>query len=78
MTELTTKLSPDFQVVPDGAMAHPHTQQKQLKHKEKKNRGWGFSSVVEPLPSKCKALGLVLSRKKKKLEYNKESYLAGP
>lgn len=32
-------------------------------------RGWGFSSVVERLPSKCKALGSVLSsggEKKKK------------
>lgn len=38
----------------------------------KKEKGggvvWGFSSVVERLPSKCKALGLVLSSggKKKK------------
>jgi len=30
------------------------------------SRGWGFSSVVERLPSKCKALGLVPSSKKKK------------
>jgi hypothetical protein len=32
------------------------------------DRGWGFSSVVEHLPSKHKALGLVLSpeREKKK------------
>jgi len=28
--------------------------------------GWGFSSVVEHLPSKCKALGLVPSSEKKK------------
>jgi len=27
---------------------------------------WGFSSVVECLPSKCKALGLVPSSEKKK------------
>jgi len=27
---------------------------------------WGFSSVLEPLPSKHKALGSVLSSKKKK------------
>jgi len=31
--------------------------------------GWGFSSVVELLPSKCKALGSVLSSKKKKRVY---------
>jgi len=30
--------------------------------------GWGFSSVVERLPSKCKALGLVPSSGKKKRE----------
>jgi len=29
-------------------------------------RGWGFSSVVEHLPSKRKALGSVLSSEKKK------------
>jgi len=29
-------------------------------------RGWGFSSVVEHLPSERKALGSVLSSKKKK------------
>jgi hypothetical protein len=28
--------------------------------------GWGFSSVVERLPSKCKALGSVLSSGKNK------------
>ena len=28
--------------------------------------GWGFSSVVERLPSKCKALGSVPSSEKKK------------
>jgi len=28
--------------------------------------GWGFSSVVERLPSKCKALDLVLSSEKEK------------
>jgi hypothetical protein len=28
--------------------------------------GWGFSSVVERLPSKPKALGSVLSSRKKK------------
>jgi len=30
--------------------------------------GWGFSSVVERLPSKRKALGLVTSSEKKKEE----------
>jgi hypothetical protein len=29
-------------------------------------RGWGFSSVVEHLPSKYKALGSVLENKKQK------------
>jgi len=35
--------------------------------------GWGFSSAVERLPSKCKALGLVPSseKKKKKKKENK-------
>jgi hypothetical protein len=27
--------------------------------------GWGCSSVVEPLPSKCKTLDLILSTKKR-------------
>jgi hypothetical protein len=35
-----------------------------------KKRGWGFSSVVERLPSKCKALGSVLSSGKKKKRQN--------
>jgi hypothetical protein len=30
--------------------------------------GWGFSSVEERLPGKCKALSLVPSTKKKKKE----------
>jgi len=39
----------------------------------KTNYGWGFSSVVEPLPSKHKALGSVSSsEKKKKKEKKKE------
>lgn len=29
-------------------------------------QGWGFSSVVGRMPSKCKALGLVLSFRKEK------------
>jgi len=33
--------------------------------------GWGFNSVVELLPSKCKALALVLSPGKKKKEKEK-------
>jgi len=33
-------------------------------------RGWGFSSVVERLPSKRKALGSVLSSRKKKRKKN--------
>jgi len=36
------------------------------KRKERKGRGWGFSSVVGRLPSKCKALGSVPSSEKKK------------
>jgi len=39
---------------------------------KKKNRGWGFSSVVERLPSKRKALGLVLSSGNKKIKKKKE------
>jgi len=35
-------------------------------------RGWGFSSVVERLPSKRKALGPVPSSEKKKKEKEKE------
>jgi len=35
-------------------------------------RGWGFSSVVECLPSKCKALGSVPSSEKKKKEKKKK------
>jgi len=35
-------------------------------------RGWGFSSVVERLPSKRKVLGSVLSSKKKKKKRKKE------
>jgi len=38
---------------------------------KKKNRGWGFSSVVERLPSKRKALGLVLSSGNKKIKKKK-------
>jgi len=34
--------------------------------------GWGFSSVVEHLPSKCQALRLVLSSGKKKKEEKKK------
>jgi len=33
---------------------------------KRKIRGWGFSSVVERLPSKSKALGSVPSSEKKK------------
>jgi len=40
---------------------------KQGKGRSKRlNRGWGFSSVVECLPSRRKALGSVLSSEKKK------------
>jgi len=35
-------------------------------------KGWGFSSVVECLPSKHKALGLVLSSEEKELSTSKE------
>jgi len=35
-------------------------------------RGWGFSSAVEHLPSKCKALGSVLSSGKKNKKKNKK------
>jgi len=37
-----------------------------------KHRGWGFSSVVEHLPSKRKALGSVLSSEKKKRKKKKK------
>jgi len=39
--------------------------------------GWGFSSVVERLPSKRKALGSVPSSKKKKKEKKKSSPMIG-
>jgi hypothetical protein len=32
-------------------------------------QGWGFSSVVEHLPIKCKALGLVFSSERKKKKF---------
>jgi len=35
--------------------------------------GWGFSSVVERLPSKRKALGSVPSSEKKKKQTNKQT-----
>jgi len=38
--------------------------------KSEKNGGWGFSSVVERLPRKRKALGSVPSSEKKKSEKN--------
>jgi len=38
---------------------------------EKQGRGWGFSSVVERLPSKRKALGSVLSSGEEKKKKNK-------
>jgi len=42
-----------------------------------KHWGWGFSSVVENLPSKCKALGSVpSSEKKKKKQKNKKKPIA--
>jgi hypothetical protein len=47
----------------------------------KKSRGWGFSSVVECLPSKPKALGSGLSsrkKKKKKRKKKKEKVKRGP
>jgi len=40
---------------------------------EKVSPGWGFSSVVERLPSKCKALGSVLSTRRKKKKKEKVS-----
>jgi len=47
--------------------------------KEKEKGGWGFSSVVERLPSKRKALGSVLSsrkkEKKKKRKKEKDRYV---
>jgi len=45
----------------------PHTKTAKLTFK-KNERGWGFSSVVERLPSKRKALSLVPSSEKKKNE----------
>jgi len=41
-------------------------------------RGWGFSSVVERLPSKRKALGSVLSSGKKYAYLNKTSIMTAP
>jgi len=41
--------------------------------KKTKNRGWGFSSVVERLPSKRKALGSVPSSEKKKKKNQKQT-----
>jgi len=41
-------------------------QQKGKKKKKEFTKGWGFSSVVEHLPSKRKALGSVPSSEKKK------------
>jgi len=41
-------------------------------------RGWGFGSVVEHLPSKRKALGLVPSSEKKKRKKKKKSVVALP
>jgi len=41
-------------------------------HKEGEGRGWGFSSVVERLPGKHKALGLVPSFQKKNKKKKKE------
>jgi hypothetical protein len=40
--------------------------------KKEINRSWGFSSVVECLPSNPKALGSVLCSEKKKKERKKE------
>jgi len=40
---------------------------------KKKNRGWGFSSVVERLPSKRKALGSVPGSEKKKRKKKKKN-----
>jgi len=39
----------------------PTDQSNKNNNKEYESRGWGFSSVVERLPSKGKALGLVPS-----------------
>jgi len=40
---------------------------------KRQSRGWGFSSVVEGLPSKCKALGSVPSSEKKKKKIKRQS-----
>jgi len=42
------------------------TKQRNSNNRKNKMWGWGFSSVVEHLPSKRKALGLILSSEKKK------------
>ncbi|MCV4633227.1 hypothetical protein OFB83_32000, partial [Escherichia coli] len=39
------------------------------------SKGWGFSSVVERLPSKRKALGSVPSSKKKKKDKRKKKLI---
>jgi len=45
----------------------------QVSGEKKESRGWEFSSVVERLPSKLKALGSVPSSGKKKEKEKKES-----
>jgi hypothetical protein len=60
-------------------LIHTHRQNTHIDgvNKEKESQGWGFSSVVEHLPSKHKALGLVLSSggKKKMKRKRKLSFL---
>jgi len=50
----------------------PVSKQNKTKHQNKKPKvgGWGFSSVVERLPRKCKALGSVPSSEKKEPKKN--------
>jgi len=45
---------------------HPHSIKAKKKKKKRGGGGWGFSSVVERLPRKRKALGSVPSSEKKK------------
>jgi hypothetical protein len=49
---------------------------KKKKPKIKQVPGWGFSSMVERLPSKHRALGLVLSSRGKNKQTNKQTTLS--
>ena len=56
---------------PEAGMNY-RTESEWRQKKKERGRGWGFGSVVERLPSKRKALGLVPSSEKKKKEKEKK------